>query len=100
MAGKGKVGKKSVRRNEIKKTQAGNNSLTRGGIRRLARRGGVKRIGDNVYGEVRDFVDYFLNVVVKDAAVFAEHAKRRTISAMDVVYALKRSGRTIYGYGV
>lgn len=99
MAGKGKVGKKSVRRNEIKKTQA-SNTLTRGGIRRLARRGGVKRISDSVYGEVRDFVDYFLNVVVKDAAVFAENAKRRTISAMDVVYALKRSGRTIYGYGV
>ena len=98
MAGKGKVGKKSVKRNEIKKTE-GNTSLTRGGIRRLARRGGVKRISSNTYSEVRDFVDYFLNIVVKDSAVFCEHAKRKTITAFDVVYALKRSGRTLYGYG-
>lgn len=99
MAGKGKVGKKSVKRNEIKK-QDGNSSLTRGGIRRLARRGGVRRISSTVFSEVRDFVDYFLNTVVKDSAVFAEHAKRKTITAIDVIYALKRSGRTIYGYGV
>lgn len=47
MAGKGKVGKKSVKRGDIKKTER--NTLTRGGIRRLARRGGVKRIADSVY---------------------------------------------------
>lgn len=74
--------------------------MTRGGIRRLARRGGIKRISDGVYSEVRDFVDYFLNTIVKDSAIFAEHAKRKTITAMDVIYALKRSGRSLYGYGV
>jgi len=99
MAGKGKVGKKSVKRAEIKKADK-NTTITRGGIRRLARRGGVKRISDKVYHEVRDFVDYFLNIVVKDAAVLCEGAKRKTITAIDVIYALKKSGRTIYGYGV
>lgn len=92
------MGKKSVKRTEMKKTER--TTLTRGGIRRLARRGGIRRVSDGVYGEVREFVDYFLNVVVKDAAIFAEHAKRKTITAMDVVYALKRSGRSLYGYGV
>ena len=67
--------------------------MTRGGIRRLARRGGIKRISDGIYNETRDFVDYFLNEVVKGAAIFAEHAKRKTITAMDVVLALKRNGR-------
>lgn len=98
MAGKGKVGQKVNRRETVKKA-AERTSITRGGIRRLARRGGVKRIADGVYGETRDFVDHFLNIVVKDAAVYCESAKRKTITAMDVVYALKRSGRTIYGYG-
>lgn len=98
MAGKGKAGKKSVKRAEIKHT--GNTTLTRGGIRRLARRGGIRRLADNVYGEVRDFAEYFLSIVVKDAAIFAENAKRKTITAMDIVYALKRSGRSLYGYGV
>lgn len=47
MAGKGKAGKKSVKRGEIKKVVR--SSLTKGSIRRLARRGGIKRISDNVY---------------------------------------------------
>ncbi len=46
MAGKGKVGKKSVKRAELKKNER---TITRGGLRRLARRGGVKRISDGVY---------------------------------------------------
>jgi histone H3/H4 len=29
---------------------------------------------------------------------YTEHAKRKTVTAMDVVYALKRQGRTLYGY--
>jgi histone H4 len=33
-------------------------------------------------------------------AIFAEHAKRKTITALDVIYALKRAGRSLYGYGV
>jgi histone H3/H4 len=98
MSGKGKVGKRTVKRAEIRRTEK--SSLTRGGIRRLARRGGVKRVSDGVYNEVRDFVDYFLSIVVKDAAVLCEGSKRKTITALDVVYALKKSGRTIYGYGI
>jgi histone H3/H4 len=98
MPGKGKIGKKTAKRADIKKTERSH--LTRGGIRRLARRGGVKRISDGVYSEVRDFVDYFLNIVVRDAAILCEVAKRKTITALDVVYSLKKSGRTIYGYGV
>jgi histone H4 len=39
-----------------------------------------------------------LEKVVKDCIVYAEHAKRRTVTAMDVVYALKKNGRVIYGY--
>jgi histone H4 len=56
-------------------------------------------ISDGIYNDTRDFVDYFLNEVVKGAAIFAEHARRKTITAMDVVYALKRNGRVLYGYG-
>lgn len=28
-----------------------------------------------------------------------EHARRKTVTALDVVYALKRQGRTLYGFG-
>lgn len=37
--------------------------------------------------------------VTSDSIVYAEAAKRKTVTAMDVVYALKKNGRTLYGYG-
>merc|ERR1712083_470186 len=39
----------------------------------------------------------FLENVIRDAVTYTEHAKRKTVTAMDVVYALKRQGRTLYG---
>ena len=30
---------------------------------------------------------------------YTEHARRKTVTAMDVVYTLKRRGRTLYGFG-
>ncbi|XP_023265084.1 histone H4-like [Seriola lalandi dorsalis] len=41
----------------------------------------------------------FLENVIRDAVTYTEHAKRKTVTAMDVVYALKRQGRTLYGFG-
>ena len=37
--------------------------------------------------------------MIRDAVTYTEHAKRKTVTAMDVVYALKRQGRTLYGFG-
>jgi histone H4 len=37
--------------------------------------------------------------VTRDSIVYAEAGKRKTITAMDVVYALKKNGKTLYGYG-
>jgi len=41
----------------------------------------------------------FLEHVIRDAVTYTEHAHRKTVTAMDVVYALKRQGRTLYGFG-
>ncbi len=44
----------------------------------------------------------FLENVIRDAGTYTEHAKRKTITAMDildVLYALKRQGCTLYGFG-
>ena len=58
----------------------------------------------------------FLENVIRDSVTYTEHAKRycvffkflmlkltvfsrKTVTALDVVYALKRSGRTLYGFG-
>lgn len=86
---------------------------------RLARRGGVKRISGLIYEETRGVLkvrgvapstppnsltddasssqQIFLENVIRDSVTYTEHSKRKTVTALDVVYALKRSGKTLYG---
>ena len=93
--------------------------ITKPAIRRLARRGGVKRISAMIYEETRGVLKTFLEGVIRDAVTYtyvfnlfwtrkaidtdaspnSEHAKRKTVTSLDVVYALKRQGRTLYGFG-
>jgi len=73
--------------------------ITKPAIRRLARRGGVKRISGSIYEEARGVLKSFLEATVRDAVTYTEHARRKTVTALDVVYALKRQGKTIYGFG-
>ena len=94
--GKGKSGTKRHLSKSIKETILG---ITKPAIRRLARRGGVKRISSLVYEEARTVMRMFLENVIKDSITYTEHAKRKTVTALDVVYALKRQGKTLYGFG-
>lgn len=68
-------------------------------IRRLARRGGVKRISGLIYDETRTVLSDFLRNVMRDVVTLVELAMRKTVTPMDVVYALKRHGHTLYGFG-
>jgi histone H4 len=40
----------------------------------------------------------FLENVVRDSVTYTESAQRKTVTALDVVYALKRQGKTLYGF--
>ena len=100
IGGKGKGGKQGAKRfaskKSLKETILG---ITKPAIRRLARRGGVKRISTFIYDDSRIVLKNFLESVVRDSVTYCEHAKRKTVTALDVVYALKRQGRTLYGFG-
>ena len=95
--GKGKGGKTSLRHRKIMRDNI--QGITKPAIRRLARRGGVKRISGLMYEETRSVLKVFLENVVKDSVTYTEHARRKTVTALDVVYALKRQGKTLYGFG-
>ena len=97
MSGKNKSGKGAKRHSKVMKNNL--NSITKPAIRRLARRGGVKRISGMMYEETRGVLKQFLENVVRDSVTYTEHAKRKTVTAIDVVYALKRQGKTLYGFG-
>jgi len=73
--------------------------ITKPAIRRLARRGGVKRISCFIYDEIRDVLKEFLSTVIEDAVTYTEHAKRKTVMTKDVMYSLKRNGKSMYGFG-
>ncbi|KAG0656230.1 Core component of nucleosome [Rhodotorula mucilaginosa] len=73
--------------------------ITKPAIRRLARRGGVKRISGLIYEETRGVLKIFLENIIRDSVTYTEHAKRKTVTSLDVVYALKRAGKTLYGFG-
>ena len=73
--------------------------ITKPAIRRLARRGGVKRISGLIYDETRGVLKTFIENVVRDAVTYCDYSKRKTVTSLDVVYALKRNGRTKYGFG-
>nr|PVC52886.1 histone H4 [Theileria orientalis] len=102
MSGRGKGGKglgKGGAKRHRKVLRDNIQGVTKPAIRRLARRGGVKRISGLIYEEVRGVLKVFLENVVKDSVTYTEHARRKTVTAMDVVYSLKRQGRTLYGFG-
>jgi len=50
--------------------------ITKPAIRRLARRGGVKRISGLIYEETRGVLKIFLENVIRDSVTYTEHAKR------------------------
>lgn len=96
--GKKDGGAKQASARMTKGSKEKNRGATNGGIRRLARRGGVKRISGMVYEEVRQVLKTFVEGVLRDATAYTEHAKRKTLTALDVVHALKKRGRVLYGY--
>lgn len=72
--------------------------ITKPAIRRLCRKGGVKRICNLMYEETRCLVKGFMENIIADALAYVEHARRKTITYEDVLYALKRQGITLYGF--
>lgn len=94
--GKGKGGAKRhhrVLRDNLK-------GISQASVRRLARRGGVKRISGLIYDETRGVLKVFLGNVLRDSVTYTQHATRKTVTALDVLYALKRQGRALYGFGM
>ncbi|XP_041032106.1 histone H4-like [Carcharodon carcharias] len=72
--------------------------ITKPAIQCLACHGSLKHISGLIHKEVCGVLKDFLENVIRDLVTYTEHAKRRKVMAMDVLYALKRQGRTLYGF--
>ncbi|THW68313.1 hypothetical protein D6D19_08984 [Aureobasidium pullulans] len=74
------------------------NGITKGSIRRLARRGGVKRISATIYDEVRAALKDRLKLLLHDICAILECTVRKTITVPDIVFVLNCHGTPIYGF--
>ncbi|KFV70694.1 Histone H4, partial [Dryobates pubescens] len=64
-----------------------------------ARCGGIKRFSGPIYEEVCSVWKVILQNIIHNAVTHTEHAKRKTVIAMDVAYVLKHQGHTLYSFG-
>ena len=86
----------SIKRRHRKVCRDSIQGISKNAIRRLARRGGVKRMSGLIYETTRAELKTYLEGVIQNAIHYTTHARRKTVTAMDVVYALKRNGRALY----
>jgi histone H4 len=92
-----KQGTVTVMRKRRAVLRRGVEGITKSDIRRLARRGGVKRMNGLVYNEVRGVLQGFLHTVIEASSLYMENAGRKTITSEDVVNALRhRVNVTLY----
>ncbi|KAK7754105.1 Histone H4 [Diatrype stigma] len=96
-AGKGLGGKQGAKRHR-KILRDNINGITKPAIRRLARRGGVKRISGNIYEEIRAVLKARLELILRDCVLYTEYRKAKTVTINDVLFSLRRLGRPIYGF--
>ncbi|PNY27655.1 Histone H4 [Tolypocladium capitatum] len=66
--------------------------------RRLARRGGVKRISTGIYPEIRSALKARLEMILRTCVIFVEHRNAKTITTNDVIHSLRRIGQPVYGF--
>ena len=97
MTGRGKGGKglgKGGAKRHRKVLRDNIQGITKPAIRRLARRGGVKRISGLIYEETRGVLKVFLENVIRDAVTYTEHAKRIDPSLLNI-FLLQISSKSI-----
>ena len=103
MSGRGKGGKglgKGGAKRHRKVLRDNIQGITKPAIRRLARRGGVKIISGLVYEETRNGLKVSLTSVIDTAVKVTKHQpNRKTVKLGDVLYALTRHDRKLYGVG-
>ena len=94
--GSGKIAAKRKAAN--KSTRPIIEGITKGSLRRLARKGGVKRISFQIYEYGRQVIADFAEKLIRDALTYTEHGGRKTVTSMDVIHAMKRNGKVLLGF--
>ncbi|KAK9908160.1 hypothetical protein WJX75_003593 [Coccomyxa subellipsoidea] len=73
--------------------------VSKAAIKRLVRKAGVRRMSTDFPSEAMEALRDFLRDILRDMIIITEHGRRHTATVMDVLLALKRKGRPLYGFG-
>ncbi|KAI1185816.1 histone-fold-containing protein [Nemania serpens] len=95
--GKGLGGKGGIKRHR-KILRDNILGITKPAIRRLARRGGVKRISGSIYEEVRLVMRKRLEDILRYCVTYTEYRQAKTVTVNDVLHALRHLGRPLWGF--
>ena len=71
--------------------------ISKPALRRLARRGGAKRVAAGCFEDVRNTVRQFVESVVYYALVYKGTRGASTVGLKDVIFALNRRGNPLVG---
>jgi histone H3 len=97
MSGRGSsAGAKSAQPKRRKVLRDNILGITKPAIRRLARRGGVKRISGLCYEEIRSILKMTLENYIRNAVTITDHARRTTVAPNDVLIGLKLLGINVF----
>ncbi|KAF5237823.1 hypothetical protein FAUST_5872 [Fusarium austroamericanum] len=72
--------------------------ITKPAIRRLARRGGVKRISAGIYEEIRTTLKARLETILQNCVIYVKYRNAKTVTVQDVIHRLSRMGRPLWGF--
>ena len=103
MSGKGRgkgakaLGKGGARRHQRVLRDNIHGCLTRGAGRRLARRGGVKRLSYSLINALRGATLEFLDRNLYTIEMITQHSKRKTIIKSDAIQGLRVNNIHVYG---
>lgn len=92
-AAKGKVSRRA------KEQQRAIDGLTRPAIKRLAKKGGVKRMKADVFLDTRDACSQFVSTVLDNAVVLAEFENKSSITSNHLIRALQMNNVGVIGFG-
>lgn len=98
--GLGKGGAKRHMNNKNKYDLNPLEGLTKGAIRRICQRSGIKRISGIVYEEVRKTVEDYTHELMGFGLCYTKHRRKETLINTDIVYATRSSNviDEIYGF--
>ena len=87
---------KEIQKILVDSTLNGMPYIKTGTLKRVMTKGGVAHLSRTSFKPIRDQLGAFMYALIKGSQIYATCSRRKTITAVDIAYALRRLGHTLY----